>query len=332
MIASDKLPTTPPHTQVWHLQVRGIRLQAHGIVSYELADPDGHDLPVFEPGAHVDVLAPGGLVRAYSLASDPRDRSHWLLGVLKEPKAKSTGGSIAMHEHVRVGQLLTVGPLRHVFAMATQAKHTVLLAGGIGITPLKSMAHELVHQGASFELHYCARSAQHAAFSAELLALVPPDRLHFHYDNGDTSQGLDIAKLLHSHAVGTHVYFCGPAGFMKACAASSAHWPTGHVHTEYFKAPDSASVATLAGSFDVILMKSGERVTVGPDQTIVRALELAGRRVPTSCLSGLCGTCKVDYLDGEVDHHDYILSDDDKKTCLTLCVSRALSPTLTLDL
>ncbi|WP_241048422.1 PDR/VanB family oxidoreductase [Achromobacter xylosoxidans] len=313
------------------LRVHGIRWEAEGIHAFELVHPEWIDLPEVEAGAHVDVHLPGGGVRSYSLAGDPADRSRWTLGVLRE--ANSRGGSRAMHESVRVGQTLTVGWPRNAFRMAAGAEHTVLLAGGIGITPLKAMAHALASQSASFELHYCARTRQHAAFVDELRALVPPERLHLHHDNGEPAKGLDIDALLADAPPGTHVYFCGPAGFMDACENAAKHWPEGTVHSEHFKAPTRPQAdAAPAGGFQVRLARSGATVPVLPEQTIVRALELAGHRIPTSCLSGLCGACKVEYLEGEVEHQDYILSDEEKTHCLTTCVSRAKSACLVLDL
>ncbi len=312
------------------LRVQAIRRQAEGIHAFELVDPDGLPLPAVSAGAHVDVHLPGGLVRSYSLAGDPAERGLWLLGVLREKNGR--GGSRAMHEQVRVGDLLAVGQPRNAFGLAAGATHTVLLAGGIGITPLKAMAHTLRAQGASFEMHYCARSPQTAAFVADLQALVPAGALHLHFDQGNPAQGLDIAALLARPAAGTHVYFCGPAGFMQACAQATSHWPAGTVHSEHFKAPEPAAKAQPDGAFEVRLARAGITVPVQPDQTIVRAIELAGLRVPTSCLSGLCGACKVDYLAGDVEHNDYILSDEEKTRCMTLCVSRARSPLLVIDL
>lgn len=312
------------------LMVRSIRWQAQGICSFELEDPEGRTLESPEPGAHVDVHLPGGVVRSYSLAGDPKDQTHWLMGVLREPKSR--GGSLAMHEKVRAGDLIEVGALRNAFPMAKHAKHSILLAGGIGITPLKSMAHVLADSGASFELHYCARAQSHVAFAKELQEVVPHDRLHFHFDGGEPSKGLDIQALLKEVSPGTHVYYCGPAGFMNACAQASSHWPQEAVHCEHFKAPETAPLDLPDGGFEVRLVKSGETIQVGPDQTIVRAIELTGRRVATSCLSGLCGACKVTYVDGEVDHRDYILNDEERTHCLTVCVSRAKGKTLSLDL
>lgn len=320
-----------PQATALQLQLRAIRLQAEGIHAFDLAHPDGDELPNVEAGAHVDVTVPGGHVRAYSLAGDPRDRSRWTLGVLRD--AKGQGGSRALHDGVRVGDLLTIGAPRNAFSLKPGAEHVILLAGGIGITPLKAMAHVLAAEGRSFELHYCARSARHAAFVDELRALVPSDRLFLHFDGGDATQGLDIAALLANPARGSHVYYCGPSGFMKACAQATGHWSAGTVHSEHFKAPVSDKPAgAVDGSFEIRLARTGITLQVLPDQTIVRAIELAGHRVPTSCLSGLCGACKVPYLEGEVDHQDFILSDEEKASCLTVCCSRAKSATLVLDL
>ena len=327
------LPDEAQAAGTLELQLRAVRMEAEGIHSFELVQPDGAPLPATEAGAHVDVHLPGGMVRSYSLAGDPADRSRWQLGVLRD--AKGRGGSQAMHDALRVGQTVTVGAPRNAFRLAEGGaqRHAVLLAGGIGITPLKAMAHTLAAEGHSFELHYCARSARHAAFTEALQAIVPAGQLHFHFDNGDPSKGLDIAGLLRDPAEGTHLYYCGPGGFMKACAQASEHWAAGTVHSEHFKAPEpTTSRAMPEGSFEVRLARTGLTVQVQAEQTIVRAIELAGHRVPTSCLSGLCGACKVDYLEGEVEHCDYILTDEEKTRCLTVCVSRATSPTLVLDL
>ncbi len=313
------------------LLVRTIRLEATNILSFELVHPKGEALPKVAAGAHIDVHLPGGLVRSYSLAGNPHDRSRWLLGVLRE--ANGSGGSRTMHERVRVGGSLRVNAPRNAFPLAPEAKHSILLAGGIGVTPIKAMAHALCEAGAGFEVHYCARTPANLAFGDELQAIVPEGQLHWHFDQGDPTKGLDISALLSNPESGTHVYFCGPSGFMGACEAASAHWPRDAVHREYFKAPAQEPEAlTGDGAFTLHLVRSGQTITVEPDQTIVRAIELSGGRVPTSCMSGLCGTCKVTYVAGDVDHRDYILSDDEKQICLTACVSRAKGASLSLDL
>ncbi len=313
------------------LLVRTIRLEGQNILSFELVHPKGELLPGVQAGAHVDVHLPGGMVRSYSLAGDPADRTRWLLGVLRE--ANGQGGSRAMHERVRVGGTLRVSAPRNEFGLHEAATHTILMAGGIGITPIKAMAHALSAARKSFELHYCARSQANAAFVDELTALVGPDRLHWHFDGGDWTKGLDIEALLASPAPGTHLYYCGPSGFMAVCEQASAHWDQSAVHREYFKAPVQQTQSLGEdGAFTLHLARSGQTITVEPGQTIIRAIELNGGRVPTSCMSGLCGTCKVNYLEGEVDHRDYILSDEEKQYCLTACVSRAKGAMLSLDL
>ena len=313
------------------LLVRAIRLQAQDVLSFELVDPSGSLLPPVQAGAHIDVHLPGGLVRSYSLAGDPMDRSRWVLGVLRE--AHGQGGSRSMHERVRVAGRLRVSHPKNEFPLHPQAKRSILLAGGIGITPIKAMAHALWHADQPFELHYCARSQSSAAFLKPLTDFLGPDYLHLHFDGGDPAKGLDIAALLARPEPDTHLYYCGPAGFMAACEAASAHWPTGTVHREYFKAPAADPAVTANdGAFTVHLLRSGQTVVVEPDQSIVRAIELTGARVPTSCMSGLCGTCKVNYVDGEVDHRDYILTDDEKSYCLTACVSRAKGASISIDL
>lgn len=313
------------------LKVRSICLQAEGIHAFELVHPDDEPLPHVTAGAHVDVHLPGGLVRSYSLAGDPSNRTQWILGVLRESKGR--GGSKAMHESLRVGETVQIAAPRNAFALSDDAQHSILLAGGIGITPIKSMAHTLAREGRSFELHYCARGLRQAAFVEELRRVVPSDRLHFHFDGGDPTRNLNLKSLLQNPSQGQHVYFCGPAGFMQACDDATNHWARGTVHSEHFKVPESPKETSVqADTFEVKLARTGLTVQVQPNQTIVRAIELAGFRVPTSCLSGLCGACKVDYLDGEVDHRDFILSDEEKKRCLTVCVSRSKSQCLVLDI
>lgn len=330
-VAHDVLSQAAREGETIGLVVRAVRWQAEGIHSFELGHPDGTDLPAVEAGAHVDIHLSGGLVRSYSLAGDPNERSRWTLGVLRELKGR--GGSRAMHDDVRVGEIVKVGWPRNAFRLADGARHSILIAGGIGITPLKSMAHVLASRGESFELHYCSRTPRHAAFVSELRSIIPAERLHMHHDGGERGKGLDLSMLLKVVEPSTHVYYCGPGGFMDACAAAAAHWPDGTVHCEHFKAPERPkSDDAPNGSFEVKLARTGATIQVLPDQTIVRALEVAGHRVPTSCLSGLCGACKVEVLEGEVDHQDYILSDEERTHCMTTCVSRAKSKCLVLDL
>jgi vanillate O-demethylase ferredoxin subunit len=196
------------------------------------------------------------------------------------------------------------------------------------------MAHALDAAGIPFELHYCARNPGCAAFREELGIAWTHGKLVHHFDHGKPEQGLDIAALLRAPEEGTHLFYCGPAGFMKACAEAASHWPAGTVHFEHFKAPEPpAGAATLApGAFMVKIASSGAMLEVPADRSIADVLEQNGVRIETSCQAGLCATCKIRYLEGEVDHRDYILGDDEHGQFLTACVSRATSPVLVLDL
>jgi vanillate O-demethylase ferredoxin subunit len=312
--------------------VRQIRYEGRGIHSYELVDEDGGELPAFEAGAHIDVHLPGGTVRQYSLANDPGERHRYVIAVLKDEGGR--GGSKSLHDTLRVQDTVLVSRPRNNFALVDDAQKVVLLAGGIGVTPLKAMAHSLDRLGLDYELHYCAKEPQNAAFNDELRALAEKGRVHFHFDGGDPAKGLDLAALLRDPADATHVYYCGPAGFMNACADATTHWPKGTVHFEHFKPPAAKPDADALppGAFIAELARSGRRIEVAADTSLADALNDAGIEVPTSCTSGLCGTCKVRYLGGEVDHQDYILGDDEHAEYLTACVSRAKGGLLVLDL
>lgn len=316
------------------LRVRRITYEAIGINSYELVDPNGADLPAFTAGSHIDVHLPSGMVRQYSLSNDPAERHRYVIAVLRETNGK--GGSRAMHDMVHVPDLLSVSLPRNHFALAPAAQKHLLLGGGIGITPLKAMAHDLAARGADFELHYCAKEPAYLAFADEFAAWQAAGRARLHFDGGNPQNGLNIAALLADAAAGTHVYYCGPKGFMKACADATAHWPKDHVHAEHFSAPagDGAASASAVsdGSFTVQIASSGATLNVPADRSLVDILHEAGLNVDTSCVSGLCGSCKVGYLSGDVDHRDYILTDDERLTHLTTCVSRSRGPLLVLDL
>jgi vanillate O-demethylase ferredoxin subunit len=312
------------------LLLRQVRLEATAIHSFELVHPEGNDLPAFTAGAHIDLHLPGGLVRQYSLCNDPTERHRYVVAILKEDKGR--GGSRTAHDQLRVGQRVEVSEPRNHFPLHPDTRHAVLIGGGIGITPLKSMAHALAAQGVSFELHSCARSAERAAFADELQAL---GHAQFHFDQGIPAQGLDLVSLLREPSPGTHLYYCGPAGFMAACASASAHWLAGTVHCEHFKAPEPApgsAVDPPLGGFVAEIASTGQRIVVGASTSLSDALIDAGVFLQTSCISGLCGTCKVHYRSGDVEHHDHILSEEERSHCMTACVSRARQGLLVLEL
>lgn len=315
------------------VQVRRIVQETPEVRSFELASVGKESLPAFSAGAHIDVHLPGGIVRQYSLCNGPSDTDAYVIGVKLE--SASRGGSTALHEQVREGDMLQVSTPRNNFGLAPTAKHHLLLGAGIGITPLLSMARHLAAQGASFELHDFARSQAHAAFSAPLG--LPPfvGHVHFHL-------GLDVAavqstleQVLAEQNDGTHLYLCGPRPFMEAVrsCASSRGWPASAVHFEYFSAND-ALLAAPKESFTVRLASSGSEFTVPPDQSIVQVLSLNGIEVFTSCEQGVCGSCVTSVLEGIPDHRDSFLSDDEKRCGdrMMPCVSRSCSSVLVLDL
>lgn len=321
------------------LRVRQIRCEANGINSYELVDPSGAELPQVTAGAHVDVHLDGGIVRQYSLANDPAERHRYVIAVLRDDAGR--GGSKALHASLKVRDLMTVSQPRNNFSIASTATRHLLLAGGIGLTPLKAMAHHFERTGADYAFHYCCKGADFAAFSQELAPLIESGHLTMHFDGGKAGAGLDLCALLKTQIEGTHLYYCGPAGFMDACARATSHWPTGSVHFEHFKAPamsDSTDTAADPNTddFQVQIASTGDVLQVPESKSIVDVLRQAGIAIETSCEAGLCGTCKVRFLSGDVDHRDFILSDAEHRDHLTVCVSRcstrASNKLLVLDL
>lgn len=318
--------------QLLTLRVAGKVAQTQDISTFELVHPDGDALPAFTAGAHIDVHLPNGLIRQYSLHNAPSDRSRYLISVLREPSSR--GGSASMHDDVRPGDALTVSLPRNNFPLAADASHSLLLAGGIGVTPILSMAEALTEAGRSFGFHYCARGRSRAAFVQYFAACALGRCVQYHFDDGDPAQKLDLPDLLLAMPAGTHLYVCGPKGFMDfVLGMARAHgWPETRLHFEFFaaNAPDDAENR----AFDIRLQRSGKVVRVPADQTVAQALADAGIEVPVSCGEGLCGTCLTRVIDGTPDHRDMVLTDDEKarNDSFTPCCSRAKSETLTLDL
>lgn len=316
------------------LQVRVARKagEAEGICSFELVSADGAPLPAFSAGSHVDVQVPGGLTRQYSLCNDPKETHRYQIAVLRD--AASRGGSAAMHDAVHEGDTLTISTPKNHFALAHEAKSHLLLAGGIGITPLLCMAERLANTGAAFEMHYCTRSRVRTAFVERIAASSFAGRVHYHFDDGASVQKLDIPALMEQPQPGRHLYVCGPKGFMDVVLATAraAGWPEAQLHYEFF----GAEVAQKAddGSFEVLLASSGRIVVVPPDRTIVQALAAEGIAVATSCEQGVCGTCLTRVIEGTPDHRDMYLTPEEQAAGdqMLVCCSRASSARLVLDL
>lgn len=314
------------------LRVRSITYEAEGILSYELVDPSGRELPRFDAGAHIDVQIPGGLSRRYSLCNPPGDTGCYRIAVLNAPGGR--GGSRAMHEKVNAGDWIEVSEPHNFFPLTADARHTVLLAGGIGITPILAMMEALEAQGRSWELHYCTRDASRTAFRRRFAGPGADPRVTIHHDEGDPSKGLDIVSLLSRHEEGKHLYFCGPAGFMSAVRAATAHWPCEAVHFEYFGAepPKAAVAGEDAHASELHLSRSDRIVPIEAAQTILEALRAAGVECESSCEAGVCGACKTAYSAGTPEHNDYVLGDEERSSYVLVCCARVSEGPLVLEL
>ena len=316
------------------LSVRVARksIEAEDICSLELVSADGAPLPAFAAGSHIDVQLPGGPTRQYSLCNDPAETHRYLNAVLRD--ARSRGGSAAVHERVKVGDTLVISAPKNHFALAHDASSHLLLAGGIGVTPLLCMAERLAHAGADFEMHYCTRSLARTAFRQRIAASAFAARVAFHFDDGEAAQKLDIAALLAAPRAGRHLYVCGPKGFMDAVlgSARAQGWPQAQIHYEFFGA--DAAPAAGDGGFEVMLASSGRVIKVAPDRSVVQALAEAGVSVATSCEQGVCGTCLTRVIEGEPDHRDLYLTPQEQAANdqFLPCCSRAKSARLVLDL
>ena len=305
--------------------------EAQGICTYELASADGSALPAFSAGSHIDVHLPGGLIRQYSLCNPPDEQHRYLIGVLKDPASR--GGSQSLHEHINSGDRLRISEPRNLFPLAHEATRSLLFAGGIGITPILCMAERLAHSGADFEMHYCARSSERAAFVERIRNSPFADRVFLHFDE-QPETAMNAAQVLANPQPGAHLYVCGPGGFMQHVLASARaqDWQEQALHREYFAAAPVDS--SNDGSFSVKVSSTGQVFDIPADKTVVQVLESHGIDIPMSCEQGVCGTCLTRVLEGVPDHRDMFLTDDEQ-ACndqFTPCCSRSKSPLLVLDI
>lgn len=310
------------------MRVQAMRFEARGVVSIELRDPSGATLPEFSPGAHIDLHLANGLVRSYSLCGAPEARDRYTVGVLQD--RNSRGGSRFVHEQLRVGSTLTVAAPRNHFALNEDAAHTVLVAGGIGVTPIVCMARRLAELGRAFTLLYCARSREEAAFVDTLSAYGDAVRFHF-----DDEQGAppDLQAMLAGQDAGTHFYCCGPGPMLNAFEAACAAHGYANVHIERFAA-DPATEAVQEGVYSVTLQRTGANVRVPSGKSLLDALLEAGVAMEYSCREGVCGSCETAVLDGCPDHRDSVLSNSERaaNNTMMVCVSGCKGQRLVLDL
>lgn len=302
------------------------------IKSFHLVAANGKPLPTFTAGAHISVRVPDGLTRQYSLCNGPTENRSYHIAVKREPDSR--GGSRTLHERVVEGDTLEVLPPRNHFQLDKTAKHHLLLAGGIGITPLLAMGKHLSAAGASFQLQYFTRSPRHAAFHELLSREEFADKVDFHYALEPAALRNYLHQLLHRRPEGAHLYVCGPRPFMDLVEdIAAATWPPDAVHMEFFSADPAASSAPRL-PFEVSLARSKITLAVPADKTVLEVLAERGIQVLNSCGQGVCGTCITGVLEGTPDHRDAFLSDKERKACdkMMLCVSRACSQRLVLDL
>jgi len=294
---------------------------------FRFEHPEGVKLPLFSGGAHVVVEMPDGdLLRrnAYSLVSDPLEGGAYEIAVRREDTGR--GGSLFMHSKVAVGDMLRVSMPLNLFSLDLRARKHVLIAGGIGITPFLSQLKQILRLQVPFELHYAARSSDEAAG----LSLLP-DLPQVHVHISDQGNRMDLGAILSGQPVGTHVYTCGPEGLIASVddAAARLGWPESALHSEAFLSPPPGA------PFDVTIASTGQKITVGPHQSMLEALEAAQVEIDWSCRGGACGRCEtgVSTCHGRIEHHDHWLSDDEKSTQQKImpCVSRFVGQEITID-
>lgn len=309
------------------VRLRRISLEAKTVNSYELVAIEG-DLVPFTAGSHIDLHLSNGMIRSYSLVNDPSERHRYVIAVNKD--AASRGGSSFIHDRLRVGDVITVSCPKNNFVLYENAAHSVLIGGGIGITPLVSMIHRLEAVGGSWELYYAARTRETAAFLDELNAMGS-ENVHLNFDQEAGAKMLDLAAIASHAPPEAHLYCCGPVSMLEAFEAATADRAAAHVHVEYFKAREKPAVE---GGFELRLARSNRTIVVAEGQSILDAVLDTGVAVNYSCTSGICGTCETRVIEGVPDHRDQFLSEEERganKTVM-ICCSGSKSPTLVLDL
>lgn len=311
------------------LRVRTTEDVASEIRSFELVLPDGGQLPPFTAGSHVKVEAPNGALRKYSLCNAPSERHRYVIAVKRDDQGR--GGSLSMHADLKVGDILPTSVPENAFPLAEGARAHLFIAGGIGITPILSMIRSIAADpaAASWKLVYLTRTPEQLAFVDDLRELGDARAVTIHHDHGDPARAFDCWPLLEKPGA-THVYCCGPRPLMESVRDMTGHWSRNNVHFESFneggvrKADDAA--------FKVTLARSGQEFEVPVGRSILETLRAHGVTAPSSCESGTCGTCRTGLLEGEADHRDMVLLDDEMESQIMICVSRAKSERLVLDI
>ncbi|MBI0539318.1 oxidoreductase [Roseomonas sp. KE2513] len=321
----------PAEGEFMPLRVTRAEPAADGIHLFELRAPDGAELPPFTPGAHLSVRVPSGAMRNYSLCNDPHERDRYVIAVKREGGGR--GGSVALVDNTAEGATLDVSAPRNLFELDTSAPEYIFVAGGIGITPILAMIRYLKATGGKpFRLFYLTRHTAGTAFHAELSdpAFAGSNAVVIHHDEGNPANAYDLWPVF-EEPTKAHIYCCGPRPLMDAVRDMTGHWPENSVHFEDFGS-DLVRPRADDKPFTIRLGADGDPLEVPVGTTILEVLRAHGRKLPSSCESGTCGTCRTRYTAGEVDHRDMVLTPAEQKTALMICVSRARTDSLVLEL
>ncbi len=311
------------------LRVTRSETVADGIQLLEFRDPAAADLPAFTPGSHLSIRVPSGAMRSYSLCNDPHERDRYVVAVKREESGR--GGSISLIDGLKPGDVVEVAPPRNLFELMTSASSYIFVAGGIGITPIMSMIRYLRATGnAAFHLYYLTRNAAATAFLPELSGPEFAGRITVHHDEGNPDQAFDLWPVF-EEPTKAYIYCCGPRPLMDAVRDMTGHWPETAVHFEDFGS-DLVRPRVDDTPFQIQLGRDGVVLEVPVGTSILETIRAHGRDTPSSCESGTCGTCRTTVLEGEPDHRDLVLTDAEKKVTMMICVSRAKSNRLVLDL
>ncbi|WP_423140852.1 PDR/VanB family oxidoreductase [Parablastomonas sp. CN1-191] len=313
--------------------VAAVERQADGISSWEFRRADGGPLPPFTAGAHIDVQLANGMSRSYSLCNAQEDRDRYVVAINRDPNSR--GGSTLIHDTVKPGDRITLSAPRNHFPLVEDAGHVVLIAGGIGITPMYCMIQRLQRLQRSWELWYSCRQRSMCAFRERLEALEAskPGRVHFNFDQEPGGRMLDLKQVIAGTLGDAHFYCCGPNPMLQAfeTAATELGRPRDHVHVEYFAAKEEAA---LEGGYSVVCVQSGIELRIEHGQSILDALIKADIDIAYSCSEGICGTCECKVLEGVPDHRDSVLTPDEQAANdrIMVCCSGSQSARLVLDI
>ena len=325
---SDLVKGTAGGGQLTPLRIGRAYDAAEGIRAFELMSVDGGELPSFTPGAHVKVCVPNGALRKYSLCNDPADRSHYLIAVKRD--AQGQGGSMSLVDHAKVGDTLLIGAPENAFPLVQDAKLSLFIAGGIGITPILSMIRSFGEVPPQpWKLFYFTRNPQSTAFLQELSVSPLHLQMNIHHDDGDPAKAFDLWSVLEK-ANTAHIYCCGPKSLMDSVRDMTGHWSPANVHFESFY--EGGGVNAGDQPFTLTLKKSAQTFEVPVGKTILTVLREHGFALASSCERGTCGTSTPSLISGEADHRDYVLMPEEEASQIMICVSRAKSTELVLDL